>query len=653
MAEEYTNLDPDTDPGLDLLGYVIDKRDDWRKDYQTNYQEDHEEYYRLWRAKWAPEDKQRASERSQLIAPALQQAVESSVAEVEEATFGRGFWFDIRDDLADPEKEDIELTKNMLMEKFHDSRVRKDIAECLLNAAVTGTGIGEIVLEEYTEVKPATRPAMEGQLQQYGVEEQEKVRVRLIPIKPGNFLIEPTATSIEDAVGVIIDQYVPQHQVEYLQDTGVYDKCDLGTAIRAQEIEADPEISVTVTDGRVRLTKYFGLIPKTLLSDVEDDDPSRYVEGIVVIANDEYILKAQATPYMMKDRPVIAFPWDIVPSRFWGRGICEKGYMSQKALDTELRARIDALALIVHPMMAMDATRMPRGFKMQIRPGKNILTQGNPQEILHPIKFGNLDANTFTQAQSLQEMVQQATGAIDSTGLLSSISGDTKAGAVSMSLGAVIKRHKRTLINFQDSFLLPFVKKAAWRYMQFDPENFPVKDFKFTAASSLGIIAREYEVSQLISLLQTMSPDTPLYPALIRSIVDNMNLANRENLLKTLDQASQPDPEEQKAQQEMHQVTLEKLRSEIGVYKAQAAESNARANKYTVEAQEEPKRTQNDLVRSITAGMDSNEGDAQEFDRRMKTLDSYLKYKKLKTEDKVATAKIQQMMRPTASKGES
>ena len=24
--------------------------------------------------------------------------------------------------------------------------------------------------------------------------------------------------------------------------------------------------------------------------------------------------------------------------RFWGRGICEKGYNSQKALDTELRA---------------------------------------------------------------------------------------------------------------------------------------------------------------------------------------------------------------------------------------------------------------------------------------------------------------------------
>jgi hypothetical protein len=73
-----------------------------------------------------------------------------------------------------------------------------------------------------------------------------------------------------------------------------------------------------------------------------------------------------------------------------------------------------------------------------------------------------------------------------------------------MSLGAIIKRHKRTLINFQD-FLVPFVTKAAHRYMQFNPELYPVKDFKFVASSSLGIIAREYEVTQLVQLLQTMS----------------------------------------------------------------------------------------------------------------------------------------------------
>ena len=73
-----------------------------------------------------------------------------------------------------------------------------------------------------------------------------------------------------------------------------------------------------------------------------EEEESYYVEAMVVIANGGILLKAEKNPYMMQDRPVVSFPWDVVPSRFWGRGVCEKGYNSQKALDAELRARIDA-----------------------------------------------------------------------------------------------------------------------------------------------------------------------------------------------------------------------------------------------------------------------------------------------------------------------
>ena len=130
-------------------------------------------------------------------------------------------------------------------------------------------------------------------------------------------------------------------------------------------------------------------MPRDLLEQEVDDveGDSMYVEAVVVIANSGTLLKAEANPYMMQDRPVVAFPWDVVPSRFWGRGVCEKGYNSQKALDTEIRARIDALALTIHPMLAIDATRLPRGAKPEIRPGKMILTNGDPREILQPFNF--------------------------------------------------------------------------------------------------------------------------------------------------------------------------------------------------------------------------------------------------------------------------
>jgi hypothetical protein len=89
-----------------IESWVMTKCENWRDYYESNYEQSFEEYYRLWRGQWDPSDSQRASERSRIIAPALQQAVESNVAELEEATFGRGKWFDIADDVADPQKQD-------------------------------------------------------------------------------------------------------------------------------------------------------------------------------------------------------------------------------------------------------------------------------------------------------------------------------------------------------------------------------------------------------------------------------------------------------------------------------------------------------------------------------------------------------------------
>lgn len=197
-----------------------------------------------------------------------------------------------------------------------------------------------------------------------------------------------------------------------------------------------------------------------------------------------------------------------------------------------------------------------------------------------------------------------------------------------MSLGAIIKRHKRTLINFQQSFLLPFVKKAAYRYMQFDPENYPVKDYKFNAASTLGIIAREYEVTQLTQLLQTMPPDSPLYPTLVQSIVDNMNLSNREELLATLEQASQPNPEAQRAQQEQQQAALEFQKSQTQAINAEAAYSEARARKIAEETRLLPLETQAKLINSATSDL-QDDGEAKDFERRMNFLDRQLEATKL------------------------
>ena len=622
----------------DLEGWVVEKCQGWRNHFESNYAEKFDEYYRLWRGQWAAEDKTRQSERSKIISPALQQAVESSVAELEEATFGRGKWFDIEDDVADNEKRDIAVLRETLYKDFKKNKVRKSVAECLINAAVFGTGIAEVVLEEEKEFQPATQPVMGGDLTAVGVNIVDKTCVKLRPVMPQNFLIDPLATSVEEALGCAVDEFVPTHLVEQLQEQGVYRDVVVGLAAPDFDIEPDKDLAV-YEDDKVRLTKYYGLVPRHLLKaaqaeeneeEVEElvadeEDDSYYVEAIVVIANDGTLLKAEANPYMMGDRPIVAFPWDVVPSRFWGRGVCEKGYNSQKALDAEIRARIDALALTIHPMMAMDATRMPRGARPEVRAGKTILTNGSPREVLQPLTFGNVSQVTFAQANELQKMVQTATGAIDSAGIAGSINGEATAAGISMSLGAIIKRHKRTLINFQESFLIPFVTKAAHRYMQFNPERYPVADYKFHTSSSLGIIAREYEVTQLVQLLQTMKPDSPMYSQLIMSIVDNMNLSNREELVAALQQANQPNPEAQQMAMAAQQAQIEFQKSQTAALQGQAIESQARAQKLTTEAQAVPQELEIDRIKAVTANLKQGDADDKEFQKRLKISEQLLK----------------------------
>ena len=624
-----------------LEDWVMYKVDEWRDYFDTNYDEKFNEYYRLWRGIWSDEDKTRESERSKIVSPALLQAVENTVADIEEATFGRGKFFDIADDMRDQNPADARFLREALSEEFTKNKVRKAVGECLINAAVYGTGIGEIVLEKKKEMVPATEPVMDGAMTAVGVNIRNRTVVKLRPVQPHNFLIDPVATDIESAVGVAIDEFVSTHQVQQLQEEGVYRECYIGRAAPDMNLEPDEELWQQPED-KVRLTKYYGLVPRHMLEnafdaddemvnfDSETDDEgndSYYVEAIVVIANGGKLLKAEASPYMMQDRPVVAFPWDVVPSRFWGMGVCEKGFNSQKALDAELRARIDALALTVHPMLAMDATRMPRGTKPEVKAGKLILTNGNPAEVLHPFNFGQVSQITFAQADSLQRMVQAATGSVDTSSQVMNGGGTTSAGS-SMSMGGVIKRQKRTLVNFQESFLLPFVEKAAYRYMQFEPELFPVKDYKFVATSTLGIIAREYEVAQLVQLLQTMPQDSPVYPIIMQSVIDNMNITNREDLIETMVKAQQPDPEQQKMQQAIAEEDRAFKNSQTAALNAQAAESNARAKKIELEGRGIPVELETDRIKAVASSVSATDDD-KDFEKRMRIAGLALDEKKL------------------------
>ncbi|MCP4902875.1 MAG: hypothetical protein GY906_38425 [bacterium] len=577
----------------------------WAQDRDRDHKNRWEEYYRLWRGIWSASDKTRMSERSRLIAPALQQAIEGITSEIESAVLDKKSFFDVVDDPNDvaaamastetqartPEEAAQQNARRAAQQDMVDLRTRLyyamteadydlSMAEVFLNGSIWGTGIGKINFEdiEFFEVEnqdgePVPVPRV-------------KPQARLIPIIPQQFTIDTAAKRLADAIGYAHTYPAPRHEILELQRQGIFRDVPL-----ARQTPKDPIDSDENTDSNadsVNIVDYRGKVPRSMLEEFqleadaftvggdvppegielgEDEffvdldkpgaqelgrdpgiagtdvdasislghDEDDLVEAFVVIVNEQHILKAEENPLFHKDRLVVAYRHEIVPDQFWGRGAAEKGYNSQKALDASMRARIDGLALTVHPMMAMDAGRMPRGFKFTVSPGRNILTNGDPKEILNPLNFGQIDPNIFTDNAELERMVMMATGGMDTAAPVKVNGRNETAAGQSMQLGNFVKRSKRTIRNIEKEFVVPMVQQTARLYMQFDSENFPVNDYTFRAISVLGTMARELEQMHFASMINTVPETSPAFWMLMKSFYQSSSLSNREEMVPMID----------------------------------------------------------------------------------------------------------------------
>jgi len=678
------------DKYAELVTWVVAKTDAWRTWRNTQYEQKWNSYERQWRGEWSATDRLRQSERSKIVGPALSEAVENAAAEIEEATFGRGVdYFDVgplhnqkleaAPTMAPPgmpmgaeappgmlapmpqavaavapptDRDKVETVRGALKEDLGLTDFAANTAMCILNAAVFGDG--------FAEIRVADRKLREAIVDDVTDMMASKVTVRplagLEPVHPRNMLYDPNAVTLHDGLGCAVEENMSLHLILAAKKTGDFRKeaeCSVETADRTLQGDQVTQ-GAQYEEDHVPVIRYYGLVPKKMLNPVQKDtaelfpeekkesdsaeyEDGEYVEAIVVICNKKSALKVESNPYAMEDRPVVHFPWDRVPGRLSGRGICEKGLNSARILDAEIRSRLDSLAYVTAPMMGMDATRVPRGMKLTVQPGKTILTSGPPGEALYPFKFGQLDPNHFQNAQALQAMVQQATGSVDATALAAGI-GDARSGAVSMALAPVIKRYKRTMVHFLDLFLMPALEKITNRNMQYNSERYPTVALKFKAASTMGIMQREYESSQLTALLATMEPNTPPHRAVLLGIIGNSSIPNREEIMKMVrdedgrqamaaDQAlaAQSDPAMQQMQAHAAQLAIAKEQAAI-----EKLQSETLLN--TVKAEEAKNSSELEMMQLATKGIYGlpAEQQAAEFDNRIKMAQVVLQGEQIK-----------------------
>ena len=622
-------------PTNKLVTWLAGHLEDWRDSRNDNYLDNWMEYEALWRGEWRVEDRLRESERSRIVSPVLQEAIENHASEIEEGVFGNGDdLFSIDDDYMDKNAADIDYMQSYMKDCFKQTGLRSQVGEVILLASIYGTGIGEVVVAEETDYIPATEVMEDVDSVAIGTKSKKKIQVLLNPVSPQNFLIDPNANGIKDAMGCAVEEFVSAHLVAKNMEDGVYMEADLnGTAPEETELE-ESWIDEDYDQDKVKIVRYYGLVPEKLLDNPENgesyegtgdilEEYGNLVEAIVVIGNDNVLLKAERSPYMMKDRPIVAYQDDTVPKRFWGRGIAEKGYNMQRAIDAQLRAHLDSLALTTAPMMGIDATRLPRGAKFEIRPGKSILTNGDPREILQPFKFGVTEEANLVTAQAFQKMLLSATNTM-------STQDDVKAAAggdLSVALATVLKKNKRTLVNFQDNFLVPFITKVAHRFMQFAPEEFPVADYKFVANSSLGNLAKEVEQLQYLNLLKTLGPNSPVVPLLLEGIVNNSSMENRAEIIATLKEGAQAQAKQAQQQAQLQQAQVQ---SGIQLQGSEAQSNMAKAQKDQVDAQMMPKEIQAKLMTALATNLPSEADEKEaEFKRREATAKLMLRQEEI------------------------
>jgi hypothetical protein len=134
---------------------------------------------------------------------------------------------------------------------------------------------------------------------------------------------------------------------------------------------------------------------------------------------------------------------------------------------------------------------------------------------------------------------------------------DQASGASAVNVSGIVKRNKRTMLNFE-TFMTTLVRRIAWRKMQYDPENYPM-DYEFVVRGTIGIMSREIEQAFLTQMLQFVDKGTPEYFAVLASMVDNSSTPFRAELKKLIDGKMQPPPPEEVEKQKQQQQQMEQL----------------------------------------------------------------------------------------------
>ena len=608
-----------------ILAYVLDNQ------YEECLREIRElepEWAKLERSyakKYSTTDSSRASERSQFISHVTQSVVDDNVAELTDAIFGTGRWFDLSNDTpgaAADERIKVEDLANRLDTVIRNESKQAAVEEAAFLGELLGTGILETSVSIGNVRIPTQQP--DGS---FGVTVQRMVDVKTAAIQPRHFRIPRGCRSLAEAPWLGVENFQPAALYTSRVKSGTFTDVYNGRAPDSpywDQTSREDALKYNVTPGYFLMLRWYGCIPMNILD--PKSSKTDMVDCMVVIANREAVLYAGENPYMTKDKPFSVYRPATRPGTFWGIGCAEKVAETQAATDRHFRTHEDALAFTAYPVTGMNALGVPKSFKLSIKPGTNILFNGDPNTVFKKLDFGQPQTASFETASALIQWGVAAGGIQGSTPI--SNMADAKSGAMAIAVGPVLKKIKQRVRKFQNDLIVPMIRQIAYRFMQFDPQTFPSFALGFKVHGSSSMAEREFEQQRYISAMSQLSPESPLQGMMMANVVRMGQTKDRESVAAQMEEFAK-EQQMQKTQdtsdQVMKQITLRSAAAKALRDEAEAERSMGEAKKATAEADHVEARIKADIFKAMVTNSDPKTPDDVEFDRRYKAMELIIK----------------------------
>ena len=126
------------------------------------------------------------------------------------------------------------------------------------------------------------------------IEEYPEVEVKIESVSPKEFLIDPSANTINEALGVAHEVYKPRYVLSEGMDKGIYREVDITADTDVVQVGYDPEYIKKDASDQIKICEYWGKVPRKFLNDKIDEDDFEYdedelVEAVVTLANEYHI----------------------------------------------------------------------------------------------------------------------------------------------------------------------------------------------------------------------------------------------------------------------------------------------------------------------------------------------------------------------------